>query len=444
MHSNVLANSGGLLKKSSPLKNVLWLIAERIGSLVLSLVVTLAVARHLMPEAFGQLSYLLALVSLVAPLMALGLNSIVSREVLSRPNKYHIIVGSSVAVRLIAGLGVAPVAIGLGYIYLPGDNSHLFAFLILSSVFNAALVVEFWLQAHTANRYASMVRLGSLLVFSAARVMAVFSEADLATFVYLSGLELMCVAVLYMMVYHRHGGGVGQLRASWPEVGRLVRDSRWLLLSGFAAVVYLKVDQVMLGLMVDHKAVGIYAAAARISEVWYFFPAAVVTSFFPKLLTSRSSDLKLYASDLQKLNDALLYSALAVALAVSVSAGWLLPFMFGPAYEASIPVLVIHVWVGLFVFMRALLSKWFIAENLLKLSMLSQVLGALVNVALNVWLIPLYGPVGAAYATVVSYGVAGYLVLFLHRDLWPMALVVTRSILLPYRLLCKGRSLYQP
>jgi PST family polysaccharide transporter len=78
MNSNVPANSGCILKKSSPLTSVLWLVAERIVSLVLSLVVTLAVARHLMPDAFGQLSYLLALASLAAPFMALGLNSLVS------------------------------------------------------------------------------------------------------------------------------------------------------------------------------------------------------------------------------------------------------------------------------------------------------------------------------------------------------------------------------
>ena len=117
--------------------------------------------------------------------------------------------------------------------------------------------------------------------------------------------------------------------------------------------------------------------------------------------------------------------------------------MFGETYAESVPILVTHVWAGVFVFMRALLSKWLIAEDLLKLSMLSQVLGALVNIILNLKLIPVYGPVGAAYATLISQAVAGYLVLFLHRDLWPMAMVVTRSIFLPIRLAQKGRGLYR-
>ena len=75
--------------------------------------------------------------------------------------------------------------------------------------------------------------------------------------------------------------------------------------------------------------------------------------------------------------------------------------------------------------------------------MASQVLGALVNVILNLKLIPLYGAVGAAYATVISFAVAGYVVLFFHPRLWPMALVVTRSVLMPLRLMRKGRGLYK-
>ena len=113
------------------------------------------------------------------------------------------------------------------------------------------------------------------------------------------------------------------------------------------------------------------------------------------------------------------------------------------SFEESTPVLVVHIWVGIFVFMRALLSKWLITENLLKLSMVSQILGAIVNIALNLKLIPLFGPLGAAYATIISYAVAGYIVLFLHRDLWPMAKVVSKSIVLPVRLMVHGRHLYR-
>ena len=431
------------LKSSSPITSAVWLVLERLTYLFLSFFVTLAIARHLLPETFGKLSYLLAMVSLVAPLMALGLNSIIIREVLHRPIDSHLIMGTALLLRCIASVTVIPLVITFAYLYMDSPQRELFAFLSFCSLFNAVFIVDFWLQAHVANRYGVLLRLVTLLIFSAARLMAIEFGAELSAFVYLAGLEVICLGLFYTMAYGRLTGGLKQLRTSWEESLRLLKDSRWLIFSGIAAVIYLKVDQVMLGMMIDDRAVGIYAAAARLSEVWYFFPAAIVVSFFPQLINKKESDRAGYQLDIQKINDLLYCGGLSVAVVVSLSAGWFLPLLFGEAYSQAVPVLVVHVWAGVFVFMRALLSKWLITENLLKLSMMSQVLGAVFNVALNMQLIPLYGPLGAAYATVISYVVSGYLVLFFHRDLWPMAMVVTRSILLPIRLAQKGLGLYK-
>ena len=150
-----------------------------------------------------------------------------------------------------------------------------------------------------------------------------------------------------------------------------------------------------------------------------------------------------YALDLQKLNDALFIFALAVAVLVTATADSLIPLFFGESYIEAVPVLLVHIWAAILVFMRALLSKWLITANLLRMSLFSQTLGALANVFLNYYLIPPYGPVGAAYATILSYFLAGYLVLFCNRQLLPMALVVNRSFLLPFRVLRRGFKLYE-
>ena len=431
-----------MLTKNTSLLSALWLMCERVIALGISFAVTLAVARHLMPEAFGRLSFLLALASLASPCMALGLNSLVTREVLQRPNAQHLIIGSSIVMRSLAGAVVAGLMLAVTSQYLPGEELVLIAVLLFSTIFNAFAVVDFWLQARMANRYAALLRLAVISVFSLARLLAVWFDAGLPVFIYLLAIEFVVQGLLYLVVYHRLGGGVQTLRISAEECRTLLRQSRWLLLSGIAAILYLKVDQIMLGVMLDDRAVGIYAAAARLSEVWYFVPAAIVTALFPHLIDKRATDTERYGLDVQKLNDLLFSLALLVALVMSVTVGWLLPAMFGKAYAESVPVLMVHIWAAILVFMRALLSKWLIAEELLRLSLLTQVCGAVANVGLNYYLIPLYGPLGAAYATVISYTVAGYGVLFFHRDLWPMAMVVTRSICLPYRLVRKGRGLY--
>ena len=410
--------------------------------LAVSLAITVALARYLEPSQFGGLSYLLALVALFMPFMSMGLNSIVSRELLLRPDDVDQIIGSSLFIRLVASVSVTLIVVSASSFYLSDDNTMFFSILMISSIASAAQVIDFWLQAQLANRYAVFLRLLVLVFFSLIRIVAIYKAADFSLFVYLIAFELAATGLLYLMIYQRLSGRLLRLRITFEEIKGLWRDARWLLMSGIAAIIYLKIDQVMLGIMLDNYAVGVYAAAPCISDVWYFIPAAIITSFFPQLVKTRIENVDTYGRDLQKLNDALLVLSISVAIAVSSSSSWLLPLLFGEAYIDSVSILVVHVWVAVFVFMRSLLSKWLLIENLLKLSMASQILGAVVNVCLNYYLIPLHGPLGAAYATVVSYSVAAYIVLFLHPRLWVMAVIITRSFLLPLRLLKHGRRLY--
>lgn len=432
------------LKTSTPIQSIVWLILEKVIFLGLSLVVMLAIARHLMPGSFGRLNFMLALVSLAAPVMAMGLNSLITREVLERPAAKQVIIGSALLLRIGAGLTVAAAGSAVIYFVVPSDDWRLLVLLLFSSACQAGQVVDYWLQAHVANHYAVGVRLLVLILMSGLRLAAVALDAEFATFVVLVALEFFLAGGCYLLIYHHFGEGLGALKFSLRESRSLLLQSRWLVLSGIAAIIYLKIDQIMLGIMIDDSAVGVYTAASRLSEVWYFVPAALVTSYFPQLIHKRVSDTVSYTLDVQKLNDFLFVLAVLVAIPVSMNARLFITLLYGDAYIEAAPVLVVHIWAAVLVFMRTLLSKWLITEKLLHLSLASQAAGALSNVLLNIYLIPLYGPMGAAYATVASYALAGYGVLFMHPQLRPMARVVSYSLFLPFRVLRWGLALYSP
>lgn len=377
------------------------------------------------------------------PISALGLNTLITREILLRPQDGHVIIGSALGLRAMAGLCVAMLGSLACFWFLPAGEAGLLSLLLFSSISNATLIVDFWLQAQLANRQAALLRITTLAIFSLLRLAAVWMGANISIFIYLLAAEFILLGCSYLAVYKYMSGVTKRLKFSLLECHNLLMDGRWLFFSGLAAVFYLKVDQIMLGILVDRQAVGIYAVAAKFSEVWFFFPAAFVTAYFPQLIKRRLDDPDVYAVDIQKMNDFLFSVALGLALLVTAIGGWLLPTLFGEAYADAVPVLLVHIWAAILVFMRALLSKWLIAENLLRLSLLSQMAGALINILLNSYLIPRYGPMGAAYATVLSYLMAGYIVLFLHSDLRPMAKVVSRSLVLPFRLMLFGRGLYK-
>jgi len=263
-------------------------------------------------------------------------------------------------------------------------------------------------------------------------VSLVLADAPIVAFAMVTAGESALLAAAFLLAYRR-SHSIRDWRVRIGMARTLIGQSWPLILSGLTASVYLKVDQVMLGAMTDKAAVGIYAAAVRLSEGWYFIPIAISTAAFPLLLRAKQRSEAAYAERMQSLYDALFWASLCIIIPVSLLADVIVVTLYGDAYAAAGPLLALHVWAGVFIFLRAALSKWLIAEKLTLFSLATHGSGAVVNVALNLWLIPMYGPTGAAIATLVSYAVASYLTLFVHPRTRGAALQMTLALLSPIR-----------
>jgi len=420
------------------IKNASWLIGEKLFSMLLVLLISIMIARHLGPDSFGMLNYLLAIVALMAPFCALGFNAIITREIVKDTDRQNIIMSTALAFRFIGG-GVA--ALFLFFIYSLGILSKLessLGWLVLLSIvniFTALHVIDFWFQAKVLSRYVVKARLIAMLMSSGVKVVLVINNAELNAFVWAAAFESLLISLSFLSIYLYKANFFRVNDIDWQYGFALLKQSKWLVISGIASIIYLKIDQLMLAEMVSVTEVGIYSVASRMSEVWYFFPTAVVASFFPSLLKLKEENEQKYQVRLQKLCDFLFVFALILAICLTFLADWLIIFLFGRDYSAAGFILSLHIWAGLFVFMRALLSKWLLAEHLVFFSFVTHGVGAVINVTLNLWLIPLYQGVGAAVATVISYAFASYIVLFFHHSTRPMAIIMTKSLLFPVRLI---------
>ena len=79
------------------------------------------------------------------------------------------------------------------------------------------------------------------------------------------------------------------------------------------------------------------------------------------------------------------------------------------------------------------MGRWLLNEGRLNFLFISSGLGAAVNVALNLLLIPRYGGMGAAVATVISYAMAGLFACFLYRPAWRNGWMMIKALLVPFR-----------
>ena len=283
------------------------------------------------------------------------------------------------------------------------------------------------------SKYVVIANSSALLFFYGLNFILVLIKAPLITFAIPLAIKPLISSIFLVIAYQYLKNKILNWKFSFVLAKTLLSQSWPLIISSFGSVIYLKIDQLMLAQMTTDASVGIYSVAVRLSEVWYFIPMAIATSFFPSLLKTREQGIEIYHSKLQKVYDLLVYAALILAIPITFLATPVIKILYGNAYEESGLILSIHIWASVFIFMRALLSKWLIAENMFIFSLVTHASGAIINILFNLLLIPKFGGVGAAIATLISYATASYFALFLHSQTWVMGLMMTKAMLAPIR-----------
>jgi PST family polysaccharide transporter len=381
---------------------------DRLVRLGMAAFVGVWIARYLGPTRFGTLSYAIAWVTLFGAFATLGLDNIVIRDLVRVPGERQEIVGTAFVLKACGGAAAALLAFGGIFLLRPHDTTTqiLVAVVAASTIFTAFDVIDFSFQSEVASKYVVAARLSAFAVCSLARITLILLAAGLVAFGAMVSVEAALAALGLVLVYRRRGGSLGVWSRRRARARTLLGESWPLMFSGVAIAIYMQIDQVMLGQMASDRDVGIYAAAVRLSQLWYFIPLAIVSSVFPSIIRARELGQQLYMQRMLRLFSLMAAIALTIALPMTFLASPLVTFVFGEPYAAAGPVLAVHIWASLFVFWGVAEGPWFVAEGLVRLSFYRAAAGAAANVLLNLALIPRYQSMGAAIATVVSYGVA--------------------------------------
>lgn len=392
------------------LANVGWLMFDRLFRMGLGVVVGVWVARHLGPEQFGQFNYAAAFVGIFGAAASMGLNSIVVRDLVKNPELANATLGSAFALQIIGGLTVIPLMLVTLSIIRPDDNTQkvLIAIMGCTLVFKATEVVKCWFDSLVLSRLTVIGENIVFLLISIIKVTLIALNAPLAAFAWLFLIEAILTGLALMYVYSRRVQMATNWRPSFTRMTSLLKDSWPLFLSGLSVIVYMRIDQVMLGEMSGNEAVGIYSAATRISEVWYFIPSVIVSSLYPSIVEARKQGIHQYHAQLQRIFSLVVWIALSISVPATFLSAPLTQLIYGDAYQGAGPVLAIHIWAAPFVFLGVASNTWFITENLQLLALTRTLLGAAVNVLANYILIPNHGAIGAAIGTLIAQAVAAY------------------------------------
>ena len=405
-----------LARKAGPdirqiVSNTGWLVAQRILEMGVGLFVGVWVARYLGPEQFGLLNYAIAFSGLLIPIVTLGLDSIVIREVVHDISHKDEILGTAFTLKLIGGITGFIVATGAISILRPNDSlTFSVVFIIsISMILQAFGTIDFWFQSQVQSKYTVIAKSISYLSTSLLRVVLLKIKATLVYFAWARVVEAFLHAIGLVYNYQATGNSMRSWRWSFERAKLLLKSSWPILLTGFAILLYMKIDIIMLSEISGDVEVGLYSAAVRLSSLWYFIPMSLNSSMFPSILEAKKTDEDLYYKKLQILFNIMSLVSYAIAIPMTFLSTKVVLLLYGEEYFVAGVILSIHIWSSLFVFMGVVQNSWNIAEDLTKLYLQRTVIGAIMNIILNLFLIPRHAGIGAAIATVISYAFTGSL-----------------------------------
>ena len=425
-------------------KNTSWVFVEKIIRLAVGLFVGVWVARYLGPERFGLLSYAQSFVGLFTVIASLGLNGIVVRELVKNNNLNDEIIGTAFWLNFIAAFGVLLILAVAINLTSNDTYTNVLIFIIASAtIFQSFNVVDFYFQSKVMSKFVVYVNIISLFLSSIVKITLILNQAPLIAFAWVILFDsfILACGFIYFYIKKNLKFKIKNLKLKIKTATSLLKDSWPLILSGIAISIYMKIDQVMIKEMMNAEAVGQYAAAVRLSEVWYFIPMVITTSLFPAIINAKKQSEELYYARIQKLYDFMVWTAIAIALSITFLSDWIVELLYGTQYNQTVSVLEIHIWAGVFVFLGVASSKWLLIENLQIFSTINTSIGAVINIGLNYILIPRIGVEGAAWATLGSYFIASYLSLLLWKKTRINFIHLSKTLLLISILNAKKNSL---
>jgi len=390
--------------------NGLWLMSDAVLRMGLSLVVGVLVARYLAPTGMGQLSYAVSFAMLFGAFGSFGLRKVLVRELVARPEDAPRVQGSAMVLSM--GGFVISVSLILLVGWVLGHGWLTTAMILVVAIATGLKMfqgIEASFHGKTQSRYVAVARVIASLINSDLRLLLIVAGAGVFWFTLAWPLEALVIGAVLAWFYRKRGVPVRSWRFDGATARRLARSSAPLMFSALAVSAYARIDQVMIGQMLDDEQLGFYAVGVRLVSVLYILPSAMSTTLLPALMRARNRSDHAFGWAQRRYYDLSVLVSVSMAVALTLAAEPLVVWLYGPAYRPAAWPLMVYAWSLPATFLGMASSQYLVASDKTWISLLRTAFGLAINVGMNLWLIPRYGIAGAAWATVVSYTTATFL-----------------------------------
>ncbi len=396
--------------KAKIIKNVFWAVMGKVVTLLSTLLVGIFVARYLGPDQYGLMNYIISLVTLFTVFATFGTSEIIVRELAKKELPKEVILGSAFAMRI--GLSVlAFLAVGI-YLLISDETAETAVMVLIyaSSIFFSSFdVIRFYFTSIVDNEYVVKSEIFRTVIGAFIKIILLLLKAPLIAFVIALAFDFVLLASGYLMVYQKKVDFIRKWNVNISFIKRLLFTSFPLLVSGAAAIVYQRIDQVMIGKMLNNEAVGFFSTAASFVSIVTFIPTIMVQTTAPILVGYWKNNKARYEEESQRIMNLTTWVTFIICLIISLLSYPIIRYTYGIEYVPAIPILQILVFKAVGVALITIGGQLTIIENIHKWAFIRNILSCVVCVGCNYYLIPRWGAIGSAWATLITVFFTGSL-----------------------------------
>ena len=401
------------MRNTKILNNAKWIIVCKAAQSLLQMVIGMLCARYLGPANYGLINYAASVMAFFIPLMQLGFNATLVRELIDSPEREGEILGTSLMMQLVSGVVCIFLIWQFASVANVGERQTQIVCVLysISLLFQAVETVQYWFHSKLQSKYPSIMMLTAYVVVSAYRIYILISQKSIYWFAVVHSIEYGLIGLSLLVIFRKQAEQ--RLCFSFLTAKQLFSRSRYYILASMMVTVFQNTDHIMLKMISGDTENGLYTAAITCAGVIQFVYSAVIDSMRPVILNARKLNSEEYELNICRLYGITTYMALIQAAGFAVFARLIVWILFGPEYLSAVPVLRILVWYIAFSYMGAVRNIWILAEGNQRYLWKINLAGAAANILLNALLIPRWGACGAAFASLATQFFANFVLGFM-------------------------------
>lgn len=403
--------------RNSVLKNAGWIIICKVAQSLLSLVIGLITARYLGPSNYGVINYVISVVAFAMPIMQLGLRQTLVKELVQSPEQEGVILGTALAMNIASAIVCMIGSTAFVMVANAGEKETILvcALYSLTLLFHATEMIQYWFQSKLLSKYPSIAALVAYAAVAIYKIYLLITGKNVAWFALSYVLDYFLISGILMVAYRKVGG---QRLSVNRKIGKqLLSRSKYYIIPSLMVIIFQHTDQIMIKLMIGETATGLYTAAISCIAITAFVFDAITDSSRPVILEEKQRNQVQYEKKVTQLFSIVTYLSLAQSVGMTILAKPIVALLYGSQYAKTAGILAVSVWYVTFSHYGSVRNIWILAEGKQKYLTGINVLGAAVNVGLNLCLIPVLGAVGAAVASVISQFFTNVIIGFIFKPI---------------------------